>query len=343
MSPKVSFLVPVYNVAEYIEQCAKSIFEQTLDDIEIIFVDDCSTDDSIEIALRTLEDYPQRKNQVRVIRHEHNMGIAATRKELVQLSSGDYTMQVDSDDRIDPRTGELMYERAISTGADSVVCDIIIDKVSRTLYGKFDSEEREGNDTQKLMDDIINRRARAGMACLLVRRGLFFDNDIVWPQGNYAEDMLLSTQVALFAKRMDWVHEGLYFYRMNPKSVSHTPTVQHTLRNFNGYQSVMNDWIGIMRQHGMLEKYERGLRMNQIFCRNVLLPITDKLKYRRLFFKTYPEINRFYLFGDAENKPSYRERIFIAGVWLGLYPRFKRFFVSKHFRPRSEWSVYTPR
>ena len=73
MSPKVSFVVAIYNVAQYIEQCVRSLYEQKLENIEIVLVDDCSPDNSLEIALRVLDEYPHRKPQVKVVRHEKNL------------------------------------------------------------------------------------------------------------------------------------------------------------------------------------------------------------------------------------------------------------------------------
>ena len=70
--PKVSVIVPVYNVAEYIERCARSLFEQTLDDMELIFIDDCTPDNSVEIIKRVLDEYPQRKQQTRIFKMPTN-------------------------------------------------------------------------------------------------------------------------------------------------------------------------------------------------------------------------------------------------------------------------------
>ena len=74
---KVSILVPVYGVEQYIEKCARSLFEQTYSDIEYVFVNDCTKDDSIGVLKRVLEKYPQRMQQVRIINHEKNMGLGA--------------------------------------------------------------------------------------------------------------------------------------------------------------------------------------------------------------------------------------------------------------------------
>lgn len=79
-TPLVSVIVPVYNVAPYVERCAKSLFEQTLKDIEIIFVDDCSPDNSIELVKNLANKYPDRLAQIKYVRHEHNRGLAQARK-----------------------------------------------------------------------------------------------------------------------------------------------------------------------------------------------------------------------------------------------------------------------
>ena len=73
-NPKVSIIVPIYRVEEYIERCAESLFAQTFDDIEYIFVDDCSPDKSVEILQRTLEKYPHRKRLTRIERLSSNSG-----------------------------------------------------------------------------------------------------------------------------------------------------------------------------------------------------------------------------------------------------------------------------
>ena len=95
---KVSILVPVYGVEKYIGQCAETLFSQTYDDIEYVFVDDCTPDDSIQVLRQVLSAYPQRTNQVSIIRHDHNRGLGAARKTAFEASTGEFVMNVDSDD-----------------------------------------------------------------------------------------------------------------------------------------------------------------------------------------------------------------------------------------------------
>ena len=96
--PKVSVIVPVYGVEKYIERCARSLFEQTLDDMEFIFVDDCTKDESIEVLKRVIDLYPVRKDQVKIIHHAVNKGLSRARETGVNAATGDYIGHCDSDD-----------------------------------------------------------------------------------------------------------------------------------------------------------------------------------------------------------------------------------------------------
>ena len=89
-SPLVSILVPIYNVEPYIERCARSLFEQTYDNLEFVFVDDCTPDKSIQILETVITDYPNRAKQTRIIQHDHNRGLSATRNTLIYNSTGEF-------------------------------------------------------------------------------------------------------------------------------------------------------------------------------------------------------------------------------------------------------------
>ena len=94
---KISIIVPIYNVEQYIERCARSLFEQTYDDIEYVFVDDCSPDNSLNILYEVLNDYPHRISNVKIIRHIENKGLTAARNSGLEVATGDYIAHCDSD------------------------------------------------------------------------------------------------------------------------------------------------------------------------------------------------------------------------------------------------------
>ena len=132
MSAKVSILVPIYNVSTYIEKCANSLFSQTFTDIEYIFVNDATPDDSIEKLQKVIEKYPNRKENITIIQHAENRGLAVARNTAKYAANGDYVLVVDSDDYIEEQMVEILYKKAITDNADIVISDIFIE--TKTNY-----------------------------------------------------------------------------------------------------------------------------------------------------------------------------------------------------------------
>ncbi|MBO5306673.1 MAG: glycosyltransferase family 2 protein [Lentisphaeria bacterium] len=131
----VSVCIPVYGVEKYIERCARSLFEQTMkEDIEFIFVNDCTKDKSIEILERVLSEYPHRKAQTKIIHHKENQGLVAARQTALAHANGNYIIHCDSDDWVDLNLYETMYNKAIETDADVVCCSIAYEASSGKTY-----------------------------------------------------------------------------------------------------------------------------------------------------------------------------------------------------------------
>ena len=118
---KVSVIVPIYNVSRFIKRCVESLFNQTLDDVEFIFVNDCTPDDSIDILKKVIADYPDRNTMI--INHEVNKGLPAARNTGLKAASGDYIFHCDSDDFIEPTMLNDLYYTACDDNADIVWCD----------------------------------------------------------------------------------------------------------------------------------------------------------------------------------------------------------------------------
>ena len=159
----VSILVPVYGVEKYIERCARSLFEQTYENLEYIFVDDCTPDKSIEILKRVIEDYPNRKNQVRIIHHEHNRGLAAARNTALDAATSEFYL-----------ADENMYHLKWSTGdklTPAQMSDFWADWVKRyPILSIEDGMAEDDWEGWKLHTDAIGDR------CQLVGDDLFVTN-----------------------------------------------------------------------------------------------------------------------------------------------------------------------
>lgn len=117
---KISILTPIYGVEKYIEQCARSLFEQSYASIEYIFVDDCTPDNSIGILQSLLKEYPERAQQVRIIHHDRNRGVGAARQTALMAATGDYLLFADSDDMLPEDAVEKLTTKAESTHADLI-------------------------------------------------------------------------------------------------------------------------------------------------------------------------------------------------------------------------------
>ena len=209
----VSILVPVYGVEQYIEQCAVSLFEQTYKEIEYIFVDDCSVDHSIDILNDVLSRYPSRRAQVRMVRHELNRGLGAARKTALSYATGEFVLNVDSDDYLPLDAVERLVQAQLSSGADIVS--------GAFLYLYPDGSTRQ----ETCLTDLSRQRMlRLFLAqntipyniwARLIRRTLYTDHGIDAIEGiNYAEDYALTSRLLFVAKTTCNINHAVSVYRL---------------------------------------------------------------------------------------------------------------------------------
>lgn len=122
---KISVIIPVYKVANYIYKCALSLFMQTYQNVEYIFVNDCSPDESIQILLSALKKFPLRQSQTVIINHTINRGSAAARNTGLNSATGKYVIFIDSDDFCETNMLEEMYYAKQRSQADIIVSDYL--------------------------------------------------------------------------------------------------------------------------------------------------------------------------------------------------------------------------
>lgn len=216
-NPKVSVLVPVYNVERYVERCARSLFAQTLDDVEYVFVDDCSQDDSLPILQAVMREYPHRR--VSIVRHERNMGLAAARKTAFENAKGDYWICCDSDDWVDPSMYETMLLAAEESGADIVCCGMVMEQGEATpVTYDYETETRK-----EILDPDRFGWLYGAVWNKLVRASLYRENGIMpWEGINMWEDSCLTLRLRL-ASRQTVILPGCYYHYnvTNSGSITH--------------------------------------------------------------------------------------------------------------------------
>lgn len=208
-TPAVSVVIPVYNVANYIEKCAISLFEQTLEDIEFIFVDDCSPDNSINILENILHKYPERIHQTRIVRMETNSGSASVRKQGVLEAKGEYIIHCDSDDWVDLDLYEKLYLAACSNNADIVVSDFVYEY---SCSAKVVETPVIATNGKLIIKNWYKNIFHLSCCNKLVKRSLYVDNTVYpWEGLNMWEDNGLLARLFYYAKNVCQIR-GVYYH-----------------------------------------------------------------------------------------------------------------------------------
>ena len=210
---KVSVCVPIYNVSAYIERCARSLFEQSCREVEYIFVDDCSPDNSVEILQRIISEYTECAPKVRIIRHEQNRGLAVARNTAVREATGEYIIHVDSDDCFAHNAViENMLLKAEETDADIVEADYVV----LTRNGEINCKNiRNYQSKKKLLADVICKRTQITIWTKLIRRKLYMEHDISVPDNlNNGEDYVTLPRLMYYANRVEHIDDYTYCYNL---------------------------------------------------------------------------------------------------------------------------------
>lgn len=216
--PKVSVLVPVYKVEAYIERCARSLFEQTLDDMEFIFVNDASPDNSMLILQKVISCYPERKFQVHIVNHSSNLGLTSARNSALRIATGDFIAWCDSDDYVAPDMYKSLYEKALQKNAEVAYCDFFMSYFSHDEYHKTVDENE---DKIVFMKQYITQGWTV-LWNMIVGRNLLLIHDLHSPQETYCEDFYLAVRVLFYASKIVKVNDALYYYnRANMSSIMH--------------------------------------------------------------------------------------------------------------------------
>jgi glycosyltransferase involved in cell wall biosynthesis len=208
---KVSVCIPLYRVEAYIERCARSLFEQTLQDgIEFIFVDDASPDASVARLEAVLEDYPQRKAQVKILRHATNQGLVAARQTALKHAQGEYIIHCDSDDWVDRNYYEDMYLAASSARAE----------IAYSAYYQDDGAQKcihtpilETTSPRELLQAMLGNNRHWNVVAKLVHRNLALSPTLVSrKEVCFGEDLMLSSQMVAQATRVAYCGTACYHY-----------------------------------------------------------------------------------------------------------------------------------
>ncbi len=232
--PKVSVIIPIYKVEQYLRRCVDSVLCQTLEDIEIILVDDGSPDQCPQIC----EEYQMLDSRIRVT-HKENGGLASARNAGMRIASGEYIFFVDSDDWIDPDGLQKLYQVAEEEEVDFVRYRMFRSswpglgenapcmlEAPREMPGGYYDQERIKKELfyRLIVTPQMTLGPIVGVCGGLYRRRFLTDNDLrFYEEIKFSEDLIFSARAVCAAKSLYYIEEAcVYHYFYNPNSISHS-------------------------------------------------------------------------------------------------------------------------
>lgn len=293
--PKISIIIPIYKVEKYIERCARSLFEQTLDDIEYIFVDDCSPDKSIAILENIIKEYQPRLNKehknVRIEKMSQNSGLPNVRRYGIKLATSDYIAHCDSDDWVELDMYQQMYNKAIEEDADVVVCDYVVTNgtsVSKTINACH------AKSPGQLIENCLFQRDPWPLWNKLFKRKAY--SNIEYPKGAMGEDFATTIQLFKNVTKLSYIPKPYYHYFQNPTSTIHQQSKAAVLRKF--HQLLDNTNIAIRH----LEKSKdfhyivgRAKPLMLMSACGPLLALFEDREIRKIWRQACPRLSFWYL------------------------------------------------
>ncbi len=236
MKKKVSVIVPVYNVEDYLEKCLDSIMNQTLKDIEIIIVNDGSPDNSQVI----IDEYKKKDKRIVSIVKE-NGGVGSARNLGLKKASGEYIAYIDSDDWIELDMLEKMYDRAKKTDSDIIICgykNIYPSRVEDTLINDKIIMSTESRKNSRLFNPI-------GTWCKLYKRKFLLESDVLFTTDKvWYEDLSYTVKLLALTDKIDYVNLPLYNYLIRENSIMNSSKILKNLDLLISFNDIIDFFVG---------------------------------------------------------------------------------------------------
>ena len=275
--PKVSVIIPVYNVEEYLAECLESVINQTEKNIEIICVDDCSTDSSLAI----LQEYAKKDSRIIVIHNEVNSGQSVARNKGLAIAQGEFVLFVDSDDFIKPNLLETTLKYA--NNVDMVCFDFKVYnpmKLTSFTHERFldnglYTNERYFIESEKKKTFLVVPFSK------LYKRDFLLQNNLKFMPGMIYEDNLFFLQCVLKAKKIYSINDKLYIYRIRPGS---TMTKKLQPKNVNDRFRLLCEATRVYLENDVSEKFSLAIE-----------------KFIEMLTTSYARVNRQYIIENVDD------------------------------------------
>lgn len=254
---KVSIIIPVYNVAPYIRRCLDSVAAQTYTgDMECLLIDDCGTDDSINIAKQWIEGY-NGNIHFTIFYHSKNQGLSAARNTGIEVASGDYIYFLDSDDAITPNCIKTLVKLADKYPEADFVQGRTADGIQGTVSHYFNFNLPEYVADSVLIDKLLFMHTMPSAWNKLMKVSFIKAERLYFPIGILHEDVYWTFFLAKHTRKAAFTNEGTYCYYANENSVMHNQSDANMQKRAIGYQVSINAFVKDILQNGATSKYQR--------------------------------------------------------------------------------------
>lgn len=317
----VSVIIPIYGVERYIERCVRSLFEQSLQGIEFIFVNDCTKDNSMTILERLVQEYSallKRDNKTCIIINlKKNGGLPQARWHGILRASGTYIAHCDSDDWVEKDMYELMFKKAQSSQADMVVCDFFYSSDSEDLYSKA---YRKNLSKEGLYRNLFTQTIPWFVWNKMIKTDCYQKNRINIPQKTQGEDMAFTSQLLYYIDKIEYVETPLYHYAQNTITPTHKQDEASVLKRYDAFVDNVNKVESFYKGFPHDQIIDDGLVYMKLIARWHLTPLLSSSDYSIKWRETFPEID-----GQIYNNPiikfKHKVRYFLLEhrVFYGLF------------------------
>ncbi|MFA7019229.1 MAG: glycosyltransferase [Sphaerochaetaceae bacterium] len=280
--PKISIIVPVYNVEKYIQRCIDSILAQTFTDYELILVDDGSPDRCGEIC----DDYAKKENRIVVI-HKKNGGVSAARNAGLDVARGEYLGFIDGDDYIAHDMYEKLLQACIENNADIATCGRY-NVYENKITPRFSFEGSLIWSSKEAIESLLARDNIGSSVCdKLFNRKLF--EKIRFPVEQYYEDIIIMPQLLFVANKIVHIGESKYYYNRRPDSFTKETFTVKRMHLLDAYQEVLGF---VVEKHPDLKPNAQGLYFNKLLF---LMRIMQASEIKGQFRNEYNSVRRLIL------------------------------------------------
>lgn len=280
MQPKISIIIPVYNVERYIRECLDSILQQSYTEIEVIAVDDCGDDGSMAIV----EEYAQNDHRVVVVPQEKNMGPMVAREVGYNKAKGDYIFFCDSDDTLPKNALELLYKEAIKSNADIVIGNMSSIEMDGSVRLWKKEQLIHGTDRISVYKSLFEGGISHNLCAKLFKKKLLTDYTYTTiPNMRNGEDAMLFYQIVNNCDKVVCINAPIYNYIQHASSSSHIKITNENVEKL----IICNCYIynHFAKYHPEIDKYGAATTINCLTNHWVAQTDFSRKRYIQLLIK----------------------------------------------------------